>query len=93
MVVTSNSKNATMLRCTKGISMTNHIHAAINTWTFAIPHAEYAVVFGTLKQIDLLTAPDCCRCQIFVNSGLKMNVVLNKKLFSPPHGLVNGAKR
>ena len=76
MIVASNGQYAAMATGSKSIGMFKHVHASVDAGAFAIPHAENAVVLGAFKQVGLLAAPNRRGCEVFVDAGLEMYVVL-----------------
>ena len=73
--------------------MFDHVHAAIDTRTLAIPHAKHAVVFRALREVNLLTAPNGGGGEVFVDTGLKVNIVFVEKRLCFPHRLINSPER
>ena len=58
------------------VGMLEHIRAAVNAGAFAVPDAKNAVVFFAHRiQIELLGAPNGGRRQLFVDAGLKYDLV------------------
>ena len=93
MVVAGDDQHATVL-CTAGrVGVVEHVAAAIHARPLAVPHGEHAIVFGTGEQVQLLRAPDGGSCEVFVDPGLKHDVVALQMLFRCPEGLVNAAQR
>src|SRR5210317_1760041 len=73
--------------------MLEYIHAAVEAWPLAVPHAEDAVVFRARKQADLLAAPDRGHRQVLVDAGQEMNVVFFGEALRFPQRLVETAQR
>ena len=73
--------------------MLDHIHAAIDTRAFAIPHAEHTIVPGAGKQIGLLAAPHGGGSEVLIYPGLEMDIVFVQPGFGLPHRLVYAADR
>ena len=71
MIIAGYRQHAAVFRGTKGIGVLDHIHAAIHTRAFAIPHTEHAVVSGAGEQIGLLAAPHRGGGQVLVHPGWK----------------------
>src|SRR5690606_5294993 len=74
VVVTGNGQYTTELRRAGRLGMPEDVSRAINAWPLAVPHAEYAVIGGAFKYVDLLGAPDGRGGQLFVNAWLEMGV-------------------
>ena len=53
------------------IGVLEHIAGAIHPWGLAVPEPEHAVIARTVKQIDLLRAPDRRCGQVLVQALLK----------------------
>ena len=68
--------------------MLEHITAAINPRTLAVPDTDNAVLVGASCQGHLLCAPDCSRCQILVDTGLKDHPRLIEKRLGPHQLLI-----
>ncbi|MGY3468130.1 hypothetical protein ACVW0I_005001 [Bradyrhizobium sp. LM6.11] len=60
--------------------MTEHVAAAIDAGTLAVPDADHAVILGAGGEVELLRAPDRGRGQILVHAGLELDVVLLEML-------------
>ena len=91
MVITGNSQYAPIATCPERVRVFEHIHTAIYTGPLPIPHTKHAIVFGTIKELCLLTAPDSSGCKLFIDSGLKVNVVPVEVRLSLPHRLINAS--
>ena len=89
MIVASNGQNAAMATGSKSIGVFKNVHAPVDTGTFAIPHAENAIVFSAVKELGLLASPDSSGGQLFVYAGSKVDIVSVEIMFSLPHGLIN----
>ncbi|MNT29408.1 hypothetical protein D3C72_1651460 [compost metagenome] len=68
--------------------MFEDIAAAVHARAFAVPHGEYAVVARAREQAGLLAAPDGGSGQLFVDSGLEMDVVFLEEGLGFPEALV-----
>ncbi|MNK92308.1 hypothetical protein D3C87_1124280 [compost metagenome] len=58
MVVAGNGQHAAKFRGAGGVGVAEHIAAAIDARTLAVPHAKHAIVGGAFEEIDLLRTPD-----------------------------------
>ena len=73
--------------------MLEDVAAAIDAGSLAVPHREHAIDLGAGIEIELLRAPDRRRGQVFVQTGLKFNVVALEKFRGFPQREIEGAKR
>ncbi len=93
MIITDYSQHATILARAKCIGVAHDIHTAVDPGrTFAVPHPEHAIVFCVREKVDLLTTPDRRRRQIFIDTRLKVYIVLFELIIGPPQCLVVTAK-
>ena len=76
MIVTGQTQHAAIPGRARGIAVPEHVAAAVDAGTFAVPDADHAIVPGAGRQIELLRAPDRGRREIFVHAGLKLDVIL-----------------
>ncbi|MNQ91656.1 hypothetical protein D3C85_1070480 [compost metagenome] len=74
------------------IGMPKRVTGAINARTFAVPHAEHAVVFTFTAQVRLLRAPDCGRCEVFIDARNKKGVMLLEVFFGFTKLVIKSAK-
>ena len=72
--------------------MAENITAAVDAGALAVPHGIDAVVIAVPEKMPLLAAPNRRRRKVFVDAGLKMNVVLRQKLPGGPELLVDAAE-
>src|SRR5579871_6581380 len=93
MVVAREGDHAAMLGGAGVVGVLEDIAAAVDTRSFAVPHAEYAIVFGAGIEVDLLGAPEGGRCQVLVEAGLEFDVVLLDEALGLPERLVEAAER
>src|SRR5690606_3055222 len=93
VVVTGNGQYTTELRRAGRIGMPEDVSRAINAWPLAVPHAEYAVIGGAFKYVDLLGAPDGRGGQLFVNAWLEMGVARFQVFPCAPQMLIETAQR
>ena len=84
MVIAKQRQHATVGRGAGCIGMTEHIAAPIDPGSFAIPDGKNAVVLWLRPQIDLLGAPDRRCRQVFVDPGLKLDVVAFQEFATAP---------
>ena len=75
MVVAGQHQHAAVLGGTGVIGVFEHVAAAVDAGTLAVPHAEHAVVFRVFEQIRLLRAPDGRGGQVFVQARVEFDVV------------------
>ena len=59
--------------------MTEHVAGAVDAGTFAVPHAENAVVFALAAQLGLLRAPHRCCGEILIDAALEPDIVFFEK--------------
>ena len=69
VVVSDHREHTAVARRAECVGMLEHVHAAIEPGSLAVPHAEHAIVPGAGKQAYLLAAPDRGHRQVFVNAG------------------------
>src|ERR1700712_3968868 len=67
--------------------MPEHVAAAIDAGTFAIPDADHAIMPRTGREIELLRSPDRRGSEILIHPGLEFDVVLFK-VFARRHQLL-----
>ena len=92
MVVAGDHQYAAIAGCARCVSMLEHVAAAIDARPFAVPHAEDAVETRALEHSDLLASPDAGGGEVFVDAGLKMNVIALEEGARLPQGLIEGAQ-
>src|SRR5690349_9710276 len=73
--------------------MLEHIAAAVDAWTLAVPHGEHAVDLGAAVEVDLLRAPDGRRREVLVEPGLEHDVGPLEERARLPQRLVECAER
>src|SRR4029077_16128586 len=75
MIVSHQREHAAVLRAAGAIGVTEDVAGSIDARTFAVPHAEHAVVFTFAVQFRLLRAPKRGRGHVFIDGGGEQNVV------------------
>ena len=93
MIVAGQQQNAAMRGGAGGIAVLQRVAAAVDARSLGVPHRKDAVVFGVRKEVELLTAPNRGGAELFVDRGLKANVVLFDKAAGIPQRLVEPAQR
>src|SRR6476659_5882863 len=93
MIVAGEHEHAPVLRGAGKVRVLEHVAAAIDAGTLAVPHGKYAVDVCTLVQVDLLRPPYRCRGEVFVEAGLELDVRAVEKLLRFPQRLVEAAER
>ncbi len=93
MVITGQQQHTAMGRDTGRVAMLEDVTGAVHARSFAVPHGEHAVVFGTGEQVGLLTAPHRRRCQFLIEARLEVDGVLLEEIARFPEALVQHAKR
>ena len=76
------------------IGVFEHVGAAVHARAFAVPDAEYAVVFigAGRRKAQLLRTPQSRGGQLFVHTGLEHHMVGLEKFFGLLQRLVVGAQ-
>ncbi len=93
MIIAGHRQHSAIFPGAGGIGVLEYVAAAIHSRSLAVPHAEYAVMFGAGRQIDLLRSPQRRGGQIFVDAGLEYDLVLAEMLLGFPQGLIQSAQR
>ena len=77
MVIASNGQHTTPRRGAGHVGMFENIRAAIDAGSFAIPNTKHPIKLIATRRCKthLLRAPQSSRCQLFVHTGLKNNVM------------------
>ena len=75
MIIARNQQHTAMLRGACMIHVLEHVTAAINAGTFAVPKRKHAIIFGRTHQTHSLRAPDCGGGEVFVDARYKFHVV------------------
>ena len=92
MVVAGDHQNATVFGAAGGIGVVEDVAAAIDTRPLAVPHGEHAVVLGAGKQVQLLRTPDGSRREVFIDRGLKDDMVFLQVRLRCPESLINAGQ-
>jgi threonine dehydrogenase-like Zn-dependent dehydrogenase len=74
VVVTGQQQHTAMGRDASRVAMLEDVTGTVHARSLAVPHGEHAVVFGTGKQVGLLTAPHRRRRQFLVEARLEVDV-------------------
>jgi len=93
VVVAGDDQHSAVLRRAGGIGVAEDVAATVDARPLAVPHAEHAVVFGAGEEIHLLRAPDGSGSEVFVYTGLELDVVRVEMLSRAPQGQVEAAER
>ena len=93
MVIARQYQHPAMRRCACCIGVFQHIHGAVYAWAFAVPHAKHTIAGGGFVQISLLCAPHGGGGQVFIQAGLKHDVVFLQMFFRLPQGQIDAAQR
>ncbi len=93
MVVAGDRQYAAMLPGAGRVGVLEDVAAAVDSRPLAVPHAEYAVMLGARRKIDLLRAPQRRCGQILIDAGLEYDLVFGKMLLGLPQGLIQSAQR
>src|ERR1700719_2103 len=80
VVVTGETEHAAVLRRARGIAVAEHVAAAVDAGSLAVPDADHAVVVGAGRKVELLRAPHGRRREVLVHAGLELDVVLLEML-------------
>jgi len=75
MVVAGQDQNAAVRRRARVIAVLEGIAGAINAGALAVPDGKHAVIVGRLNHAGLLAAPAGGGRHVFVDAGLKLDVV------------------
>ena len=75
MIVAGDRKDTAMAGSAEGVGVLEHVPATVDARTLAIPETQNAVLSGTGRHVELLRTPDCSSRQVFVYTGLEMNVM------------------
>ncbi len=93
VIVAGDCQHAAVLPGASGIGMLEHVAAAIDPRPLAVPHAKHAVMLGAGREIDLLRTPNRGCGEIFIDAGLKHDLVLHQMGFGFPQRLIQPAQR
>ena len=93
MVVAGQHQHAAMLRGAGHVGMLEDVAAAIHARPLAVPHAEHAVVLRVREQVHLLRAPYAGGGQVFIDAGMKLDVMGIEIFLCLGGGLVDATER
>ena len=93
VIVAHCHQHTAMRRGAGHIGMAHHIARAVNPRPLAVPQRENPVVSALSTQFGLLGAPDRRGGQIFVQSGLKADVIRLQQLSGPGHLQIDPPQR
>ena len=93
VVVAGQTQHAAVLGRARGIAMAEHVAAAVDAGTLAVPDADHAIMVGAGRQIELLRAPDRGGREVLVHAGLELDVVLFEMFSRGEQLLVVAAQR
>ena len=80
MIVAGKRQHAPVPTCSRRVGVLEHIAAAVDTRSLAVPHRKDAVVFGAFEHVDLLRSPDAGRGQVLIESWLEADVMAFEEL-------------
>lgn len=93
MVVARDQQNAAVLARTGMIGMFEHVAAAIDARTLAIPHGIDAIDPCATYEVYLLRSPHRRRGKVFVDARLEANIVSFEFFRSAAKGFVQTTQR
>src|SRR4051812_8803221 len=93
VVIAGKAQHTAVFRRAGSIAVAEHVAAAIDARALAVPDADYAIMPGAGRQVELLRAPDRGGGEVFVHAGLELDVVLFEMLSGGKQLLVVTAKR
>lgn len=93
MVVAKQGHSTTMLRSAGQIGVPEHIARPVSPGAFAIPVPDDAVELSLTGKMRLLSAPARRGGQVFIDTGLKHDVMGFQVLASLPKGGIEGTER
>ncbi|MNQ48026.1 hypothetical protein D3C85_618900 [compost metagenome] len=93
MVIAGNGQHTAELRGAGSVGVAEHIAAAVDARTLAVPHAKHAIVGGAFEEIDLLRTPDRRGGKVFVHAWMEHRVVLLEIVPGLPQCLVETTQR
>ena len=80
MIVAHEGQHAAQRRGSRQIGVAEHVAAAVDARTLAVPEAEHAVETALAAHLGLLRAPDAGRRQFLVEAGFEVDVVRLEQL-------------
>ena len=93
VVVAGDQQHAAVFGGAGKIHVFEYVAAAVDAWTFAVPHREHAVVFRFADQGDLLCTPHGGRSELLIDAGLKLDVMRVEMFARLPQRFVQPAQR
>ena len=90
VVVTRHRQHPAPRRGASHVGVLEDVRATVHPWTLAVPDAKHAIeaVAARWRKTQLLRAPQGGGGQLFVDAGLKDDVLGLQVLFGPPQSLV-----
>ena len=85
MVVAHGHQHAAVRRAARHVGVFEHVARAVHARPLAVPQAKDAVVFALAAQFGLLAAPQGGGGQIFVQAGLKGDVMFSQRFGGAHH--------
>ena len=92
VVVAGQHEHAAVFGRAGEIGMLEHVAAAIDAGSLAVPHREHTVDVRVRIHVDLLAAPDRRRREVLVQAGLELDVRALEELRRAPQRLVETAQ-
>ena len=93
MIVAHQREHAAVLRGTCEIGVAEHVAGTVDAGTFAVPHAENAVVFAFAAQLGLLRAPYRGGGEILIDAALEPDIAFFEKRPGAQELAVQAAER
>ncbi len=93
MVIPGDTEHAAVPGRARSVAVAEHVAAAINAGTLAVPDADHSVIVRAGREVDLLRAPDRGRRKVFVHAWLELNIVLFEMFSRGEQLLVIAAER
>ena len=93
VVVTGHHQHAAMTRGASVVHVFHHVDGAVHARAFGIPESKHAVIRRAACELDLLRAPDRGERQVFVDTGLKADVVRLQMLLGFPKSFIQTTQR
>ena len=93
MIIADHQQDASQRTGAGRIGVAQRVRRTIESWRFAVPEAEHAVVASAGEQARLLTAPHGRGGQVLVDAWLKDDAIGVQRLGVPPQLSVETAER
>src|SRR5262245_42294944 len=93
MVITHQGQYAPMLGGAGMVGVAKHVTRAIEAWTLAVPHPEHPIILALTPELRLLRAPQGRGCEVLVEAGHELDVVLFQDAPRTQHGCLEGGDR